>query len=117
MWARVSEVWLGAWLLVSPLVFRNTESVEAFAARDVVVGSIVVVLSLLSFWRPTAHAHLLTALLALGFGLAAYAVPRPGPPAAQNEIAVAMLLVLLAIVPNEASRPPRGWRGDPELRV
>lgn len=111
MWPRVVELMLGGWLILSPLIFRGTESVEAFATRDVTAGSAIVVLSLLSFWHRTARVHLCTAALALGLGLYAYLIwPRPGPPAAQNEIAVAMLLVLFAIIPNEATTPPAGWR-------
>jgi hypothetical protein len=31
---------------------------------------------------------------------------RPGPPAAQNEIMVGLLLLLFAILPNDVNRPP-----------
>ena len=113
MWPRVAELMLGLWLMLSPFVFRGTESVEAFAAIDMAAGACVVLLSLLSFWPRAEWAHLGTALLALGLGTYAYlAWERPGPPAAQNEIFVALLLLLLAIVPNEASRPPKPWRGS-----
>lgn len=111
MWARVAELMIGLWLVISPLVFRGTESVDRFAPIDVSVGALVVIFSLLSFWRRTEWAHFGTALVALGMGAFAYlAWERPGPPAAQNEIAVALLLVLLAIIPNEASEPPKPWR-------
>lgn len=111
MWARVAELMIGVWLVLSPFVFRGTASVEQFAAVDMTVGALVVLCSLLSFWRRTEWAHFGTALLALGLGAGAYLTwQRPGPPAAQNEITVALLLVLLAIIPNEASRPPRSWR-------
>ncbi len=111
MWARVAELMIGLWLVLSPFIFRETASVERFAALDMTAGSLVVLLSLLSFWRRMEWAHFATALLALALGAYAYlAWPRPGPPAAQNEIVVALLLVLLAIVPNEATRPPKPWR-------
>ena len=111
MWPRVAELMLGIWLMLSPLIFRGTEAAGDFVALDVAAGAGVVILSLLSFWQPTARAHLATAALAAGFGAYAYlAWPRPGPPGAQNEIFVALLLLLLAIIPNEASRPPKPWR-------
>jgi hypothetical protein len=111
MWPRTAELMIGFWLILSPLIFRGTESVEQFASRDVAAGAAVVILSLLSFWRPTEWAHLLTGAVALVLGVAGYfGWERPGPPAAQNEITVALLLVLLAIVPNDASQPPRPWR-------
>ena len=111
MWARVVEVLAGVWLMMTPLVFAGTESVEAFVRRDVGAGLAIVALSLLSFWRRTPWAHLVTAVVALALGFAAYfGWSRPGPPAAQNEIAVALTLILFAIVPNEATQPPGPWR-------
>ena len=111
MWARVAELMIGGWLMLSPFIFRGTESVEQFIRIDLGAGLLVIVLSLLSFWRRTEWAHLATVLLALALGAWAYlAFERPGPPAAQNEITVAILLMLLGIIPNEASQPPRPWR-------
>jgi hypothetical protein len=114
MWARTAEVMLGIWLVLSPFIFRGTEAVGAWSAIHVAAGAAVVSLSLLSFWRPTAHAHLLTAALATVLALYAYlGWERPGPPAAQNAITIGLLLVLLAIIPNDASRPPAPWRQPP----
>jgi hypothetical protein len=119
MWARVAELMIGVWLMLSPFVFRGTESIERFIPIDLAAGLIVIVLSLLSFWRRTEWAHLVTVGLALALGAWAYlAFERPGPPAAQNEITVAILLILLGIIPNEASRPPRPWRvRNSEFRI
>jgi hypothetical protein len=113
MWPRVVELMLGVWLVLSPWIFRGTASIEAFAPVDIGVGGAVIVLSLLSFWRRTEWAHLVTAGLAAWMGLVAYfAWPRPGPPGAQNELTLAMLLVMFAIMPNEANTPPRPWRRE-----
>lgn len=115
MWPRVSELFLGGWLMVSPLVFRATAGAESFVGRDLIVGMVVVLLSLMSFWRRPARAHLLTAVLSVGlWGMAYFGWPRPGPPAAQNEIATALFLLMLAIIPNNANRPPVEWRGRSE---
>jgi hypothetical protein len=111
MWARVIEMMLGIWLLLSPFIFRNTTAVDKFWSTDVITGSAVVLLSLLSFWRPMGRSHLATGILALWLVIWAwFAAARPGPPAAQNEIVVGLLLLMLAIVPNEASLPPESWR-------
>lgn len=118
MWPRIAELLLGLWLALSPAIFAGTASVEAFARRDIVAGIAIVVLSVLSFWRRAGGAHFVTALLAIGLGLAAYfGAERPGPPAAQNEIAVALTLLLFAIVPNHATQPPRPWRQQPQSPV
>jgi hypothetical protein len=110
MWPRVSEFFLGAWLMLSPMIFAGTRAVDSFALRDLSAGALIAVLALLSFWTRTARAHLVTAGVALGlFGAAYFGWPRPGPPAAQNDIITALLLLMLAIVPNNANDPPPAW--------
>jgi hypothetical protein len=102
---------VGFWLCMSPFVFRGTPEIERFQRADLAMGAAVVVLALLSFWRRTAWAHLVTAVLAFGFGVRAYiGFDRPGPPAAQNDLIAALVLVLLAIIPNDCDQPPRPWR-------
>ena len=114
MWARIVELLIGLWLVLTPVVFAGTESLDSYVLRDVGAGVLVIALAVLSFWERTAWAHLLTAAVALALGLAGYfGAERPGPPAAQNEIAIALTLLLFAIVPNEAARPPRPWRTSP----
>lgn len=111
MWPRVVELMLGIWLAISPFVFRGTPEVREYAVNDAITGSLVVVVSLSCFWRPMRRAHLAT--LALGVWLAAFgyfSAERPGPPAAQNDIVVGLLLLVFAILPSEATLPPVPWR-------
>jgi hypothetical protein len=111
MWARVIELMLGIWLVLSPFIFRGTAAVADFWSTDVSTGSAVILLSLLSFWRPLRRSHFATGVIALWLVIWAwFAAARPGPPAAQNEIVIGLLLVMLAVVPNEASLPPQSWR-------
>jgi hypothetical protein len=70
----------------------------------------VIVLALVSFWPPTQFAHV--ANFAIGIWLTAFgflASPYPTPPALQNDIVVGLLLLMLAIIPNHATRPPQPW--------
>lgn len=111
MWPRVVELMLGAWLVISPLVFRGTAGVETYAFSMVAAGTAVVVASVLCFWPPTAAARIVTLLAALWLaGHGYFSAPRPGPPSAQNEITVGLLLLVFAIIPNETNRPPAPWR-------
>jgi hypothetical protein len=111
MWARVIELMLGVWLVLSPFIFRRTPAAAEFWSTDVTTGSAVILLSLLSFWNPMRRSHLATGVLAVWLVIWAwFAAARPGPPAAQNEIVVGLLLLMLALVPNEASLPPESWR-------
>lgn len=111
MWPRVIELMLGAWLLVSPFVFRATPALERYTWSMVAAGSVVVIASLLSFWPRAAGARFVTLLASLWLaGHGYFAAPRPGPPAAQNEIMLGLLLLVFAILPNETNRPPESWR-------
>ena len=113
MWPRYLEILLGLWLVASPWVFSHPES-DLRRLNEVATGAAVVALAVASFFRPTRWAHLLTIGVAVWIGAAAYFFePRPGPPGAQNDITVALLLLMTCILPNEASQPPRPWRGTP----
>ena len=112
MWPRYLEILFGCWLMASPWVIAHPEP-ELRRINEVAAGAVIVLLSLASFFRATRWAHLVTGGVALWIGLAAYFFePRPGPPGAQNDITVAILLLMTCILPNEASQPPRSWRGS-----
>ena len=110
MWPRYCELLLGLWLMASPWVLPDPDPpMEHF--NEIASGAAIVLLSIASFFRPTRWAHLVTGLVALWVGAAAYFFEqRPGPPIAQNDITVAFLILMLCILPNEASQPPPPWR-------
>lgn len=110
MWARVVEFMLSCWLAASPFIFHVSDSARALWRNDFLAAICVGGASLLSYWRPTRHAHLFTAVVAIwliGYGrFGAEGSPGPGM---QNEIVVGLLLLMFALVPNHASLPPRRW--------
>lgn len=114
MWPRVIEGMLGVWLLLTPFVFRGTEGLDRFAGSSVASGAVVMIASVLSFWRPARHARFLTLAASLWLSLHGYfGADRPGPPGAQNELVVGLTLLLFALMPNEVSEPPEPWRRSP----
>lgn len=111
MWARVVEVLLGCWLALSPFIFRHTAEDRDMWRNDFGCAVVVITLALVSFWRPLRYAHLALVLVAFWLIGFSYVVsPRPAPPALQNDAMIGWLLLLFAIVPNQASLPPDGWR-------
>lgn len=107
MWARVIELTLGCWLAISPFVFGHPADGIVYWAADFSAAMLVISFSLLSYWNPTRHAHLLTVLVALGMiGYGRFTEAAPLPPALQNHVGVGLLLVLFAVIPNHAERPP-----------
>lgn len=110
MWARVVEVMLGCWLAVSPFVFRLSSEDRVLWFNDLFSALAVIVLALVSFWPPMQFAHV--ASFTIGLWLIAFgflASPYPTPPGLQNDIVVGLLLLMSAIIPNHASRPPQSW--------
>jgi hypothetical protein len=110
VWPRVIELMLGAWLVVSPFVFRGTPHLAEYAINDVVSGGLVILFSLAAFWRPLRRANIAT--LAMGLWLVSYgyfSAPRPGPPAAQNDLVIGLLLLVFAILPSHTNQPPETW--------
>lgn len=111
MWPRVVEGMLGCWMLVAPFVFRGTQSVDDYATIAVISGGLLITTSLLSFWHGARFARFGTLVIALSLaGHGYFSASRPGPPAAQNELTIGLLLLLFAVLPNETNRPPEPWR-------
>jgi hypothetical protein len=111
MWARIVEVMMGCWLAVSPFIFRHSPEDRVLWFNDLLSATVVILLALVSFWPPLRFAHV--ANLAVGLWLIAFgfwAFPYPTPPALQNNVVIGLLLLMFAVIPNEANRPPRPWR-------
>ena len=115
MWSRVVEVMLGLWLILSPFIFRHPFDHTWWWVNDLSCGLLTIVLALFSFWPPCRQAHLaiiLVALWLIGFGY--FSAPWPAPAALQNAIFLGLILGMMAIIPNHASRPPASWEENPE---
>jgi hypothetical protein len=111
MWARIVEILLGCWLALSPFIFHYGAGQKAYWVNDLLCGLAVTVLALASFRQAFRHAHLLTGVVAcwlIGFGY--WGVSHPAPLASQNDLLAGLLLLMLAIIPNEAFLPPGSWR-------
>ena len=94
-----------------PVHLRPLPGRQRLWQSDLFCGTGMVVLALLSYWSPTRYAHLLQLGVAgwlIGFGY--FYGGHPAAPGYQNNIFVGLILVLLALIPNEASEPPRSWR-------
>jgi hypothetical protein len=109
-WARDMEVALALWLAVSPFVLRHPAGSSSWI-HDLGCASLLLVLALLSYGRRTRRAHLLELLLAAWLiGKGWMDAADAATAASQNHVIVGLVLAMLAIVPTEANRPPRGWR-------
>ena len=128
MWARQMELMVGLWLLVSPFVFSHEPDARFLWTHDLGVGAFVCVVALASHWHRLWRAHLVLLPVACWLAIAGWWGTRGGgehpPPAYQSWILTGMLLGMFAIVPPNASQPPRAWRdgeaprgeGNPGIR-
>jgi hypothetical protein len=115
MWARVLEIAIAGWLVVSPFVLGH-DGGRGRVLEDAIYGAIVATLAVLSFFHRARHAHFgLLAVAAWLFVRAYFLSPTPPPGWAQNHLLVGLILLMLAMIPNEASKPPLPWRSPRPL--
>jgi hypothetical protein len=124
MWPRVVEIMLGCWMAMSPFIFQHSASRTSWWATDLGSAAAIWVLSGLSFWRPARYAHWWLILLGcylIAFGWLSAEYPYADlrapdyPPAIQNHVLVGLLLLMLAIIPGQATQPPEVWRSRSAL--
>lgn len=109
MWGRVIEIMTAVWIGLSPFIFRATND-PAIVWADNLIALSIIVLASLSLRQPTRHAHLLILGVALGMIAWGRLSSTPPLPVDQNHIFVGLFLLMIAIVPNNAMRPPDVWR-------
>jgi hypothetical protein len=112
MWPRYVELLIAAWLAASPWVFGRGAEPAGLPhwLSDVVCAALIAACALLSLtrrWEWPHFAELAVAGWLLGYGFLASSEPLP---VLQNDIMAALVLPLFAIIPNEATLPPRVWR-------
>lgn len=108
MWPRTVEIMLGVWLMASPFIFGYPAGATALWWIDLAGGLLIATISVLTFVRSLRRLHLLhiaiaSALIAHGWLI------HPGG-ASQNHIGVGLVLLMLSILPSDASLPPPAWR-------
>lgn len=112
MWGRVVEIMTAVWLAVSPFVFRVQPSTNLIAVHSV-AALLICIFAGLSYWPRTKYAHLSTLLVAIALMVWGRLAVVPPEPVHQNCIVVGLFLLMIAVVPNHASRPPEAWRETP----
>ena len=117
MWPRLLEVALGVWLAVSPFVLGSGAHDAGRLTHDLAVGGYVVLFALASFRVRLERAHLLSLLAAAWLIVFGWLRFEEDPRAiAQNHMLLGLTLLMTAVLPTDALRPPRAWRrywGEP----
>lgn len=105
MWARVSEILLGIWLMISQVLFHVPIGLN-FA-----LSILIVLFAALSYIPSINKLHLLQVLPAAALFTKSYIYPSADLPLfMQNDILVGLCLLLFAIIPSQASDHPRSWK-------
>ncbi|MCA9156688.1 MAG: hypothetical protein KDA72_00095 [Planctomycetales bacterium] len=110
MWGRVVEIMTAMWLMLSPFIFAVQNDAAIFWG-DIGTATLICLLAGASYWPPLKYAHLGILLIAAALivvGRFSSGMPATAPQ--QNHIFVGLFLLMIAIIPNEASRPPVQWR-------
>ena len=110
MWARVVEFMLGCWMAISPFIFAYPSKAALFWATDFGCSVAIAFFAFISFYAPLRKMHLCNLfigfyLIALGFIL----TESPLHNALQNYVVLGIILLMLAIIPTDASQQPKPW--------
>ena len=104
-WPRTCEILLAVWLIVSGWVMDQPGQYRIVSAA---AGALVIALDVYSI-RRRSYAYLLVLVVAAAPLVFGYLLP-PDSAGAQNVVTVALLLLIFAILPTEATLPPSEWR-------
>ncbi len=111
MWPRYAEMALALWLVLSPFVLPAGFAEDTLATSAVVSGVLVGLFALLSFEQGLRRLHLASLAVGAWLTLFGYLSTRAEATApAENHVVVGLLLLMFALLPSEASLPPRSWR-------
>jgi hypothetical protein len=109
-WPRYCELLLGLWLVASGWVVEYPERIN-YQWVSAGSGITVVILDLLSITLYKRYAYLLILPVAAGLIAFSFWMAPAEAQGTQNLITVALLLLILAVLPTEATLPPPSWRG------
>jgi hypothetical protein len=108
-WPRYCEMLLGLWLLVSPW-FLNYGGAASPGVINLAAATGILVLDVLSLRFYKGYAYLAVLGIAIALLAHGYFVMPPEAAGTQNNIITALLLLMFAILPTEATLPPLSWR-------
>lgn len=109
MWARIVEFMMACWLAISPFIFRYPDEPIFLWANDLICSLLIAFFSLICYVKKLRKMHLWNLAIAIWLFYAGYFFDLPKIPS-QNYIVLALLLLMIAIIPSEAEKPPIPWR-------
>ena len=107
MWPRICELLLAVWLILSPAFLDGTSQTTVVARVTAIVMILASSLAMTDRFR---RAYLVTLLLAVLLTGYPFLYPPPATPMLQNFVVTGLVIAMFAVIPSEATRPPRGWR-------
>ena len=108
-WPHYCEMLLSLWLLVAPWILNYGDS-NIFRDVNIAAAMVTLLLDIISIRLYKRYGYLAVLGVAAGLLIHAFFVMPPQAAGTQNNILVALLLVMFAILPTEATLPPPSWR-------
>ena len=116
MWARMIQLMIGVWLLISPFIFPALIGRQTSMAPELLFGAVFVLLAMLGCMQRFAiAANTLSFFFAGALTLFAYfSVSGELPPVEQNRLICGILIAMFAIIPLDTINPPQ--KIQPQVR-
>jgi hypothetical protein len=100
MWGQVGVIFLGTWLAISPFFFSSYPVSLYSYTDDFLIGALCTIFGFTACFYKSRIWTVLICLLATGiFAQGYFLYSHPRAPIAQNQIIVALLILMFAVIP------------------
>lgn len=113
IWPRILEITIGCWLLMSPFIFGSYPAHSELWLSDMICGALVIVISCTAISRRFRRLYLVNLAIAVwivGYAYLQSPPPQHAPAWIQNDLIAGLILLMVAIIPSDTSRPPQKWQ-------
>lgn len=112
MWPRWIECGLAGWLSCAGFVLGVPAAALGVWVVDSAAALAVIAAAITASRRRDGRAHVLTLAVGVIVFVHGFVQPWPLPAWHENHILVGLLLVMFAVIPTDAHRPPPPWRDE-----
>lgn len=109
MWARVVEVMLSLYIILTPFYYPHGVEVAPYFVSHIICGVLLSTFALMSFKMSLRKMHLLSLLVSFFLLVTGYMNIYNQIVLSRSDILIGFILIMINIIPSFASLPPIRW--------